>query len=82
MSGSSNSLKPMASGSIRYKTLAAGAYLCAVHVMMVGRQYGGEYCMKSAHERRIQEIDAATLKGWLERGEALLVDVREPSEYQ
>jgi rhodanese-related sulfurtransferase len=37
--------------------------------------------MKSAHERRIQEIDAATLKGWLERGEALLVDVREPSEY-
>ena len=37
--------------------------------------------MKSAHERRIQEIDAATLKGWLERGEALLVDVREPSEH-
>jgi rhodanese-related sulfurtransferase len=37
--------------------------------------------MASAHERRIQEIDAVTLKGWLEHGEALLVDVREPSEY-
>jgi len=29
----------------------------------------------------IKEIDAATLKGWLERGECTLVDVREPGEH-
>lgn len=29
-----------------------------------------------------KEIDAATLKAWLERDEAILVDVREPEEHQ
>jgi rhodanese-related sulfurtransferase len=29
----------------------------------------------------IKEIDAATLKGWLDRGECTLIDVREPGEH-
>ncbi len=29
----------------------------------------------------IREVDAPTLKSWLERGEAILVDVREPAEH-
>ncbi|HEU5046321.1 MAG TPA: rhodanese-like domain-containing protein [Rickettsiales bacterium] len=29
----------------------------------------------------IKNIDSQTLKGWMERGEAVLVDVREPSEH-
>lgn len=29
----------------------------------------------------IKNIDAATLKGWLAKDEAILVDVREPSEH-
>lgn len=29
----------------------------------------------------IQTIDASTLKNWLDKGEALLVDVREPAEH-
>jgi rhodanese-related sulfurtransferase len=29
----------------------------------------------------IQNVDAKTLKGWLDRNEAMLVDVREPAEY-
>lgn len=29
----------------------------------------------------LEEVDAATLKEWLDAGEALLVDVREPAEY-
>lgn len=30
----------------------------------------------------IHSVDAATLKRWIENGEAVLVDVREPSEHQ
>ncbi|MDY7015415.1 MAG: rhodanese-like domain-containing protein, partial [Cyanobacteriota bacterium] len=30
---------------------------------------------------QLQEIDARTLKQWLEENSAKLVDVREPSEY-
>ena len=37
--------------------------------------------MHAAHERKVQDVSAATLKGWLERGEAILVDVREPAEH-
>jgi rhodanese-related sulfurtransferase len=37
--------------------------------------------MKAAQERRVQDIEAATLRSWMERGEALLVDVREPAEH-
>lgn len=29
----------------------------------------------------IEAVDAATLRGWLQRGEAVLVDVREPREH-
>ena len=29
----------------------------------------------------IQTVDAPTLKNWLDKGEALLVDVREPAEH-
>lgn len=29
----------------------------------------------------IKNIDSQTLKGWMERGEAVLVDVREPAEH-
>lgn len=31
--------------------------------------------------KRVQEIDAPTLKKWLDAGEALLIDVREPGEH-
>jgi rhodanese-related sulfurtransferase len=37
--------------------------------------------MHAAHERKVQDVGAATLKSWLERGEAILVDVREPAEH-
>ncbi|WP_019217019.1 rhodanese-like domain-containing protein [Legionella tunisiensis] len=30
----------------------------------------------------IQTVDPATLKDWLDRGEAILIDVREPEEHQ
>jgi rhodanese-related sulfurtransferase len=30
----------------------------------------------------VVEVDAPTLKGWLERGEAVLLDVREPDEFR
>jgi rhodanese-related sulfurtransferase len=30
---------------------------------------------------RIREVDPATVRGWIERGEAVLVDVREPDEH-
>jgi rhodanese-related sulfurtransferase len=30
---------------------------------------------------RLREVDPQTLKGWLDRGEAILVDVREEDEY-
>ena len=29
----------------------------------------------------IKSIDAKTLKNWLEKGEATVIDVREPAEY-
>jgi rhodanese-related sulfurtransferase len=35
----------------------------------------------SAAESRIREVDAATVKQWLDRGEAVLIDVREPDEH-
>jgi len=37
--------------------------------------------MSMATEKRLEQIDAQDLKTWMERGEAVLVDVREPSEH-
>ncbi|MGH7767111.1 MAG: rhodanese-like domain-containing protein [Candidatus Binatia bacterium] len=37
--------------------------------------------MSTTAENRLEEIDAAMLKAWMDKGEALLVDVREPSEH-
>ena len=37
--------------------------------------------MAFTSEHQLQEIDVSTLKHWLDRGEVLLVDVREPGEY-
>jgi rhodanese-related sulfurtransferase len=37
--------------------------------------------MESPTTKTMQDIEATTLKMWLERGEALLIDVREPPEY-
>ena len=37
--------------------------------------------MESSTTKTIQDVEATTLKMWLERGEALLIDVREPPEY-
>jgi rhodanese-related sulfurtransferase len=37
--------------------------------------------MEATQGRKVQDVNAATLKGWLERGEAILVDVREPAEH-
>ncbi len=31
--------------------------------------------------KTMQEVEVTTLKGWMERGEAILIDVREPPEY-
>jgi rhodanese-related sulfurtransferase len=37
--------------------------------------------MESPTTKTMQNVEATTLKMWLERREALLIDVREPSEY-
>ena len=37
--------------------------------------------MNMAMEKRLEQIDAAVLKDWMERSEVVLVDVREPSEH-
>jgi rhodanese-related sulfurtransferase len=37
--------------------------------------------MESPTIKTIQDVEATTLKRWLEQGEALLIDVREPPEY-
>jgi rhodanese-related sulfurtransferase len=37
--------------------------------------------MEATEEKRLQEVNAPTLKGWMERGEVVLIDVREPAEY-
>nr|WP_228041063.1 rhodanese-like domain-containing protein [Nodosilinea sp. LEGE 07088] len=37
--------------------------------------------MSSTAESQLQEIDVSMLKHWLDRGEAVLIDVREPTEY-
>ena len=37
--------------------------------------------MESPTTKTVQDVEAPTLKMWLERGEALLIDVREPQEY-
>ena len=37
--------------------------------------------MTTINNRQLQEIDAVTLKKWLERDRALLIDVREPGEF-
>src|SRR5262249_11378750 len=37
--------------------------------------------MESPTTKTMQDVEAPTLKMWLERGEALLIDVREPPEY-
>ena len=37
--------------------------------------------MESPTTKTMQDVEATTLKVWLERGEALLIDVREPPEY-
>ena len=37
--------------------------------------------MESSMTKTMQDVEATVLKTWLERGEALLIDVREPPEY-
>jgi rhodanese-related sulfurtransferase len=37
--------------------------------------------MESPTTKTMQDVEVPTLKMWLERGEALLIDVREPSKY-
>ena len=37
--------------------------------------------MESPTTKTMQDVEATTLKMWLERGEALLIDVREPPAY-
>jgi len=37
--------------------------------------------MTTTNDRQLQEINAVTLKKWLERDKALLIDVREPGEF-
>ena len=37
--------------------------------------------MESPTTKTMQDVEATTLNMWLERGEALLIDVREPPEY-
>ena len=37
--------------------------------------------MESPTTKMIHEVEATTLQAWLERGEAILIDVREPPEY-
>ena len=37
--------------------------------------------MESPTTKTMQDVEATTLKMWLERGEARLIDVREPPEY-
>jgi rhodanese-related sulfurtransferase len=37
--------------------------------------------MEAMEEKRLQEVDAPTLKGWMERGEVVLIDVRESAEF-
>lgn len=37
--------------------------------------------MPQPKDERIKEIDPATIKSWLEKGEAVLVDVREKGEH-
>ena len=37
--------------------------------------------MESPTTKMIYEVEATTLQAWLERGEAILIDVREPPEY-
>jgi len=37
--------------------------------------------MESPTAKMIHEVEATTLQAWMERGEAILIDVREPPEY-
>jgi rhodanese-related sulfurtransferase len=37
--------------------------------------------MESPMTKTMQDVEATTLKVWLEQGEALLIDVREPPEH-
>ena len=37
--------------------------------------------MENPTTRTMHEVEATTLKVWMERGEAILIDVREPPEY-
>ena len=37
--------------------------------------------MTTMNNQQLQEINAVTLKKWLDKKEALLIDVREPSEF-
>lgn len=37
--------------------------------------------MDAVREKRVCEVEAPVLRSWLDRGEALLVDVREPGEH-
>src|SRR5215468_3437002 len=40
-----------------------------------------EGAMESPTAKMIHEVEATTLQAWMERGEAILIDVREPPEY-
>ena len=37
--------------------------------------------MANTINHKLQEIDALTLKQWIDKGEVLVIDVREPAEY-
>ena len=41
-----------------------------------------KFIVKSEDKMEVKTIDAETLKNWLDKGEAVLVDVREPGEYK
>ncbi len=52
----------------------AGRHRLRYGVDMVGRE-------KGEGETGVRDVDIATLRCWLERGEAVVVDVREAEEY-
>jgi rhodanese-related sulfurtransferase len=37
--------------------------------------------MNITTEKRLEEVDPMLLKAWMDKGEVILVDVREPSEH-
>jgi hypothetical protein len=44
-------------------------------------RHTGRETVNVTTETRLEEIDPTLLKAWMDKGEAVLVDVREPSEH-